>query len=52
MAIKNFIAVKGLGYVTRPKMGTSNVFNGVFLTDTEEKKMAKKMKPKKSKGKK
>jgi len=33
-------------------MGTSNVFNGVFLTDTEEKKMAKKMKPKKSRGKK
>jgi hypothetical protein len=52
MVIKNFIAVKGLGYVTRPKMGTSNVFNGVFLTDTGQKKMAKKMKPKKSKGKK
>lgn len=52
MTFKKMIKVGGFRYDTRPKMGTSNVFNGVFLNDKQEKKMAKKMNSQKSKKKK
>ena len=41
MTIKKIIGISGFKYATKPKMGTSNVFNGIFLDAYGEKKMAK-----------
>lgn len=41
MAFKNYIGISGFKYSTKPKMGTSNVFNGIFLDAYGEKKVAK-----------
>lgn len=41
MVMKNFIGISGFKYATKPKMGTSNVFNGIFLDAYGEKKIAK-----------
>lgn len=49
MTIKNVIGISGFKYVTKPKMGTSNVFNGIFLDAKGEKKMAKSFKKEQSK---
>jgi hypothetical protein len=41
MAIKKVVGISGFKYATKPKMGTSNVFNGLFLNAYGEKKIAK-----------
>ena len=41
MAIKKVIGISGFKYATKPKMGTSNVFNGLFLNAYGENKIAK-----------
>lgn len=41
MAFKNYIGISGFKYSTKPKMGTSNVFNGIFLDAYGEKKAVK-----------
>jgi hypothetical protein len=49
MAIKNQIVISRYNYLTKPKMGTSNVMYGTILDDTSK---AKSKKKKKSDGKK
>lgn len=44
MVIKNYVGISGFKYATKPKMGTSNVFNGIFLDAYGEKKVAKSFK--------
>ena len=41
MAIKKVVGISGFKYATKSKMGTSNVFNGLFLNAYGEKKIAK-----------
>jgi hypothetical protein len=41
MTIKKIIRISGFNYATKPKMGTSNVFNGLFSGAYGEKKIAK-----------
>lgn len=49
MAIKKVIGISGFKYATKPKMGTSNVFNGIFLDAYGEKKVAKAFKKEQTK---
>ena len=49
MAIKKVVGISGFKYATKPKMGTSNVFNGLFLDAYGEKKMAKAFKKEQTK---
>ena len=41
MAIKKVVGISGFKYATKSKMGTSNVFNGLFLNAYGENKIAK-----------
>lgn len=49
MTIKKVVGISGFKYATKPKMGTSNVFNGLFLNAYGEKKIAKAFKKEQTK---
>jgi hypothetical protein len=49
MAIQKVIKISGFNYVTKPKMGTSNVSTGLLLNAYGEKKLAKVSKKQKTK---
>jgi hypothetical protein len=51
MVMKKVIGISGFKYATKPKMGTSNVFNGIFLDAYGEKKTSKNSKKQQTKAK-